>query len=174
MISQTSEYALRAVVHLAQIGHGPAVASDIATATRVPLGYLHKILRMLAKDGILLAQRGSGGGFALAKLPSAISVLDVLRATDTVVGRIERCPLGIPGHTSLCSLHHMLDEAIAETAARFAATSIADLIVPRADIAPLCDRHEAGRLADLTSSAKPASNGASNGRHSPSTGQDLV
>lgn len=139
MISQTSEYALRAVVHLAQIGGGPAVAQDIAEATRVPVGYLHKILRMLSKHGILASQRGAGGGFSLAKVPTAISVLDVLRATDTMIDRIDKCPLGIPGHTTLCAVHHMLDQAIAETARRFSGTSIDDLIQPGPRVTPLCE-----------------------------------
>ena len=139
MISQSSEYALRAVVYLAQNGDGPAVASDIAAATKVPLGYLHKILRILVRHRILVAQRGAGGGFALAKVPSAISVLDILRATDTLIDRIEQCPLGIPGHTTLCALHHMLDEAVAETARRFSGTSVADLIQPSGRVTPLCE-----------------------------------
>lgn len=83
---------------------------------------------MLAKAGILTAQRGSGGGFSLAKLPSAISVLDVLRATDSIISRIEECPLGITGHKSLCSLHRLLDQQIALAEQTFGATSIADLL----------------------------------------------
>jgi Rrf2 family protein len=146
MISQTSEYALRAVVHLAQAGGGPEIAQDIATVTRVPGGYLHKILRMLSKDGILVAQRGVGGGFALAKVPTAISVLDVLRATDTTMERIERCPLGIKGHTSLCSLHRMLDEAIADAEKRFAGTSIQDLLNDSGHSRPLCDANGAASV----------------------------
>jgi len=154
MISQSSEYALRAVVYLAQNGGGPAVASEIAASTKVPLGYLHKILRMLVRNRILVAQRGSGGGFALAKVPTAISVLDVLRATDTMIDRIEQCPLGIPGHTTLCALHHMLDEAVAETARRFSGTSVADLIQPSDRVTPLC---EAKKTVALSSSARSRS-----------------
>ncbi len=139
MISQTSEYALRAVVHLAQRGGKPAVAQDISEATKVPVGYLHKILRQLARSGILVAQRGVGGGFTLARVPTAISILDILRATDNVVPRIERCPLGIKGHTTLCALHQMLDEQIAQTERVFAGTSIASLIESRDKVRPLCE-----------------------------------
>ena len=139
MISQTSEYALRAVVHLAQRGGTPAVAQDISEATKVPVGYLHKILRQLARSGILVAQRGVGGGFMLARVPTAISVLDILRATDNVVPRIQRCPLGIKGHTQLCALHRMLDEQIAQAERTFSGTSIASLIESSDKIRPLCD-----------------------------------
>jgi len=105
----------------------------------VPVGYLQKILRMLSRHGILTAQRGSGGGFALAKVPSAISILDVLRASDTFIERIERCPLGIKGHTRLCSLHRMLDAEMARAEQTFASTSLEDLLDGEGGIRPLCD-----------------------------------
>lgn len=140
MITQTSEYALRAVVYLAsRKSTSPASAQEISECVRVQVGYLQKVLRMLAKHGILTAQRGSGGGFALAKVASAISVLDVLRATDTQIPRIERCPLGIQGHTSLCPLHRLLDQEMARSERTFASTSIADLLESGGGIRPLCD-----------------------------------
>lgn len=145
MISQTSEYALRAVVYLAtRAAAGPAAAQEISDATRVPVGYLQKILRSLSRHAILTAQRGSGGGFMLAKVPSAISVLDVLKASDTDLPRIERCPLGIRGHTSLCSLHRLLDNEMAHAERTFASTTIADLLDGAGGVRPLCDK--SGRL----------------------------
>jgi Rrf2 family protein len=139
MITQTSEYALRAAVFLAaRSDTRPASSAEIAEAVRVPVGYLQKILRMLARDGILRVQRGSGGGFALAKVPTAISVLDVLRASDTQSQRIEQCPLGIEGHTQLCALHRLLDSEIARSERVFAATSLADIVADSAASRPLC------------------------------------
>lgn len=143
MISQTSEYALRASVYLAgRPSDQPASAQEIAGATQVPVGYLQKVLRMMARRGILTAHRGTGGGFALAKASSAISVLDVLRAADDPVQRIEKCPLGIEGHTSLCPLHGMLDEQMARTEQIFATTSLADLLQSKGDVRPFCDPDE--------------------------------
>jgi DNA-binding IscR family transcriptional regulator len=101
---------------------------------------------MLARANILTAQRGSGGGFALAKVPTAIRVLDVLNATDSGVSRIERCPLGIVGHTRLCALHQMLDEQVARAEQVFAMTSIASLLAGVDDIRPLCQVPGAGPL----------------------------
>lgn len=82
MVSQTAEYALHAVLFLASAGGGPAVAQDIAEATGVPKGYLHKILRRLGRAGILGSQRGVGGGYVLLKPASQISVLQIIRATN--------------------------------------------------------------------------------------------
>jgi|TARA_R110000782_G_scaffold13976_25_gene41121 Rrf2 family protein len=145
MISQTSEYALRAALCLAaRTETTPASAHEIAEAVRVPVGYLQKVLRMLARSGILTAQRGTNGGFSLAKVPTAISVLDILNASDTEIQRITRCPLGIKGHTSLCSLHRLLDTEMARAERTFASTTLADLLDGEGGIRPLCDA--AGRL----------------------------
>lgn len=145
MISQTSEYALRAAVFLAaRPSDSPATATEIADAVRVPVGYLQKILRMLARHDILTAQRGSGGGFALAKVPSAVSVLDILKASEAQIQRIERCPLGIKGHTRLCPLHRLLDAEMARAEQTFASTTLHDLLNSSGGVRPLCDR--TGRL----------------------------
>ncbi|MCA9293183.1 MAG: Rrf2 family transcriptional regulator [Phycisphaerales bacterium] len=148
MITNTAEYALRAVVYLAKHPQQAAAAQTIGHATHVPVGYLQKILRQLARAGIVSAQRGVGGGFALAKVPTAISVHSVLRATDSAVDRIERCPLGIPGHAELCSLHRLLDQQAASAEQAFASTSIADLVADQAGASALCET--APRLAKLT------------------------
>ncbi len=140
MISQTSEYALRAALFLAaRKDDSPASALEISEAVRVPVGYLQKILRMLARHEILVAQRGTNGGFSLVKVPTAISVLDVLNASDTKIQRITRCPLGIKGHTSLCTLHRLLDDEMARTEQTFAATTLADLLDGEGGVRPLCD-----------------------------------
>lgn len=144
MISQTSEYALRAVVYIASIGGGPAVAQQIAEATRVPQGYLSKILRQLARAGILAAQRGIGGGFMLARQPENISITDILRAVDSGMERIRKCPLGIESHKNLCELHHTLDQVIATVEAAFSEVTIARILSSRRKSKPICDARYAG------------------------------
>ncbi len=141
LITHTCEYALRAVVYLAAKGdHSPTPAQEISDAVRVPLGYLQKVLRLLARHGLLTVHRGPKGGFTLAKVATAISVRDVLYAMEThVQRRIERCPLGIEGHTKLCALHQMLDKEMERTERTFATTSIGDLIDGAGGIRALCD-----------------------------------
>jgi Rrf2 family protein len=80
-LSQSTEYALRALAHLATLPEEGAMrASDLASATLVPAHYLSKVLRRLASAGILEARKGPGGGFALARAPSRIRISDVLDA----------------------------------------------------------------------------------------------
>ena len=66
MISQTAEYALRAMVFLA-MRESAATNEQIAQVTKVPPGYLSKILQQLGKAKLVSSQRGLGGGFVLFK-----------------------------------------------------------------------------------------------------------
>lgn len=82
-LSQSSEYALRVVAFLAVVyGEKKLSAPQIAAEIDVPVPYLSKILRKLVVAGILDGVRGKGGGFSLARTPSAICFLEVLQAID--------------------------------------------------------------------------------------------
>lgn len=132
MISQTAEYALRALVHMATVLHNSDQPSQtigqIAAGTQVPAGYLAKVLQNLTRAGLLASQRGIGGGFRLVKAPGETSVYEVIQAVDPIA-RIRHCPLGLAWHsTQLCPLHKGLDDAMALMEAQFRATTIEALI----------------------------------------------
>jgi Rrf2 family protein len=131
LISQTAEYALRAVVHLAnstqQEGRISETLPEIADATRVPSGYLSKVLQQLARAEIVNSQRGIGGGFKLSRPADQITIYDVVNAVDEVP-RIRTCPLGIAEHVRLCPLHRKLDAAMAHVEQAFQNTTIAELV----------------------------------------------
>lgn len=73
MISQTAEYALRAIVYLAMNPDSAFTTQQISATTKVPAAYLSKVLQSLAKAGLVKSQRGLGGGFVLTKSPENIS-----------------------------------------------------------------------------------------------------
>jgi len=138
MISQTAEYALRTIVWLAGQDGVPQTTKQIAAATRVPSGYLAKILQNLGRAGLVKSQRGIHGGFTLAQNPHAMSPLDVLNSIDPL-RRIEQCPLGIVGHdTELCPLHRRLDDAIAHIESVLASTKISELVAKTHMAKSLC------------------------------------
>lgn len=137
MFSSTTEYALRAAVFLASQG-GESVNSDrISEATKVPPGYISKVMRDLVIARLVESQRGPNGGFTLARDPSAISVLDVVNAV-TPIRRIESCPLGNPTHLNLCPLHRRLDDAIASIELAFRQTTLAEVSQPKAGKGQQC------------------------------------
>jgi len=130
VISQTAEYALRAAVDLSY-HHGERRATpEISQATKVPGNYLAKVLKSLARAGILDAHRGVRGGYTLARSPDRITLLEILNAVDPVQ-RIDACPLGHPAHRhDLCPLHRRLDDAMREVEHAFAQTTLAEVTAP--------------------------------------------
>lgn len=138
MISQTAEYALRAVICLAEAGEAPRTTRELAEITRVPSGYLAKVLQLLAKAGIIRSQRGLGGGFTLDTAPDTLTVYDVLQAVDPI-RRIRTCPLKIESHQRcLCPLHQKLDDALAAMEQSFRCASIAAMLQEDPHRKPLC------------------------------------
>jgi Rrf2 family protein len=139
MFSQTVEYALRAVVHLASEGPAARTTEEIAKATRVPQAYLAKVLQSLVQAGVVRSQRGIGGGIALAKSPDELTILEVVNAVDPL-RRIQSCPLGLAAHgVHLCPLHKRLDNALAHVEAAFRATTLREVIDDPSESVPLCD-----------------------------------
>lgn len=136
MLSQTAEYALRAIVTLAPAKSSAKTTSDIARESQVPLDYLSKVMNSLARAGIVNARRGRHGGFTLAIPASTMTVLDVVNAVDPI-RRIRSCPLRLQAHaTRMCPLHRKLDYALALVEKAFASTTIASLCE---ESGPLCE-----------------------------------
>jgi Rrf2 family nitric oxide-sensitive transcriptional repressor len=127
MISQTMEYALRAMTHLASLGDAVGTSEKLAEATQTPHDYLSKVMRDLVRSGLVTSTRGRQGGFALARPASKISVLDIVNAVEPL-RRITSCPLGNPSHTQLCPLHRCLDDAMAQIEHAFASNTLSDLV----------------------------------------------
>lgn len=139
MITQTAEYALRVVVFIAALRGAPATIRQIAAATRVPEGYLAKILRNLSRARLVRSQRGLHGGSVLARDPAGLSVYDVVEAVAPLP-RIRECPLGLEAHgTTLCPLHRRLDQATALVEQAFRDSTIADLLAESTTSIALAD-----------------------------------
>ncbi|CAN5510556.1 RrF2 family transcriptional regulator [soil metagenome] len=135
MISQTAEYALRAMVFLA-MQKAAATGQAIAETTKVPPGYLSKIMQQLVKRKLVNSQRGIGGGFVLAHQPSEISILDVVNAVDPI-NKIVTCPLDIQSHgLNLCPLHKRLSSAVAQVEQAFEQSKLSELV--EESQSPLC------------------------------------
>lgn len=138
MISQTAEYALRAIVYLADQRGSPRTTAQIAEATQVPPGYLAKVMQSLSRTKLVHSQRGLNGGFTLTRDPATLPMLEIISAVDPI-RRFRECPLGLPTHTAdLCPLHHHLEEAARMLETKFGETSVADLLNVPGEKKPLC------------------------------------
>jgi Rrf2 family nitric oxide-sensitive transcriptional repressor len=127
MMSQTVEYALRAMRYLASLDGAPVNCQTIAAQTRVPPGYLSKVMRDLVVAQLVTSFRGPNGGFVLARPPEQITMLDVVNAVDPIV-RIQACPVGDPRHVRLCALHQRLDDALAAIERTFREATLAEML----------------------------------------------
>lgn len=139
MISQTVEYALRAMVTLAYRAGDAMTVHEIAEVTRVPAPYLSKLMQGMVRSGLLKSRRGLGGGFTLSRPPDAITMWDILQAVDPLK-RIHSCPLEIEGHQELCPLHRRVDAALGGVESAFRGTTLAEVIAESGSDSPLCTR----------------------------------
>jgi Rrf2 family transcriptional regulator, cysteine metabolism repressor len=82
-LSKRTEYGLRAVVRLAQLGPRNYVQSrDLAKQEDLPNKFLEAVLLALRRGGFLDSKVGSGGGYRLARQPKSISIGDLVRRLE--------------------------------------------------------------------------------------------
>jgi len=139
MISQTSEYALRAVICLAQHPDKLHTATKIAKLTKVPDPYLSKVLLILAKHEVVISKKGLHGGYGLAHSPEKITLWAIINAVDPIK-HIKSCPLKLESHgTHLCRLHKRVNDSINMIEELFKTSTIAMILDQPTQSIPLCD-----------------------------------
>lgn len=131
VLSQTSQYALRAMTRLAALPAGAAArARDLSTQTAVPPHYLSKILRRLVEAKLLESEKGHHGGFRLAIAAQRIAIADILQAVDEQL-ELEECAFGYPrcDPRRPCPLHPVYAELKKAVRVWAEHTTLADAIV---------------------------------------------
>ncbi len=82
-VSQRLDYTLRMLVALARFPAGVTTASgDLAVRLGLPRRFGEQQMTALSKTGLVDSRRGTGGGVALTRPASEITVLDVVRAVQ--------------------------------------------------------------------------------------------
>jgi Rrf2 family protein len=129
-ISRSSEYAIRALTHLAQReDHGYCLAREMAEVLTIPAPFLGKCLQPLVARGVLLSQRGRNGGFKLARPASEIPLYDIVDSQEHL-GRARQCFLGQAecSDERACPMHDFWKHASNDFMSRLANTTLADLL----------------------------------------------
>lgn len=128
-LTRESAYALRGLAVLARESAGEIVAlADVARGEGLPRTFAAKTFQKLARHGILVAHRGPGRGYELARAAAAISVREVLEAIEGAdlfrrcVFLNSRCSDEHP-----CPLHDHLKPALGEFKTAVERLSLADL-----------------------------------------------
>jgi Rrf2 family protein len=134
-ITTWTEYSLIISLHLAKrsaAGGGPVAAREIAEQERLPGDYVEQILLRLRRAGLVESVRGAKGGYYIAKDPVAITMRDIMTASEhqTFEMNCESHPVDVercnPG--SACSIRpvwHALQLRVDEL---LASISLADLM----------------------------------------------
>ena len=82
-ITTWAEYGLICALHLARrVGAGPVTGREIAAKERLPADYVEQILLRLRRAGIVTSTRGAHGGYTLSRDAIAISVREVIQASE--------------------------------------------------------------------------------------------
>jgi Rrf2 family protein len=122
-IRRDTDYAARIVLHLSMLGDGAQItAEEVARKRLLPRAFVRRIIRCLGSVGILRTIRGAGGGIALSRPPSQISLLDIISAMEgdlalnPCVGDPLACPL-----TSSCPVRNSWAAVTEQTAASLGA-----------------------------------------------------
>ena len=104
-ISRLTDYGTVVLAQLAHDGAGLASANEVAAATGIALPTVSKLLKSLAKAGLVTSTRGSHGGYQLSRDPHKISAADVIDALEGPVS-ITECSAGdkICDLESVCSV----------------------------------------------------------------------
>ena len=146
MLSQKTRYTIRAFQHLADHwGKGQVQLADIADAQNIPPNFLTVILSEMAREGLLISQRGRDGGYQLALSPIDISYGDLVRLTRGSLALVpcaarnahEHCKNCLP--ESECRQRSLMLRVRDDTASILDRITLADPI----DLAPLFDKEEA-------------------------------
>lgn len=131
MLSGTAEYALRAVLYIAQHAEAarPVRRDEIADALNVPRNYLSKILHVLARQGVLASTRGPQGGFQLARSPDRTPLYRVVESFDPLEPR-RSCILGRQqcSDQNPCPAHERWKGISDQVSTFFRKTTIGDLL----------------------------------------------
>lgn len=82
-LTHLADYAVVMMTAAARRGDGARLsATELAEETGVPLPTAQKLMQQLSRHGLLIGQRGAGGGYALAKPVMEISLADIVEAVE--------------------------------------------------------------------------------------------
>ena len=135
MLSKKAKYGLHALEMLAQEhGKGPTLISDIAASEHIPHKFLELILLELKRKGLLQSKKGKGGGYALSRPPSRITVGEIIRALDGPIALLpcvsqsayQRCDECVDELS--CGIRHVMKDVREATATILDGTTLEDLV----------------------------------------------
>jgi len=103
-LTKKTDYALIALSYLAKRVEGVMSARELASVSRVPLPILTNVVKALAHAGIGVSERGSAGGYSLAKPADSINLHELITAIEGPVHFVQCVSAGADDHRTPCEL----------------------------------------------------------------------
>lgn len=128
IIRRHTDYAVRALLHLADSGGRALTGRQLADYSDIPISFAYKVLKMLGRADIVVSRRGRPGGFRLSRCPEDVSLQDVVEAVQGPVS-VSQCVLdpSVCGRSETCPVSATWFELQHDMVRFLKATSIADL-----------------------------------------------
>ncbi|MDJ0944290.1 MAG: SUF system Fe-S cluster assembly regulator [Kiloniellales bacterium] len=102
-LNRLTDYAVVVMAQMALRDKATMTASEIARDTGVPLPTVAKVLNALARDGLIVSQRGAAGGYGLSRPAAEIGVADIIQAIEGPIA-LTAC---VDGSTNHCDVEDL-------------------------------------------------------------------
>ena len=133
-VSRKIDYALRAVIHLAneEVSDRACSVTEIAARERIPRQFLEKIVQELIHKGLVRSHRGPHGGYVLARAAEEVTFRHVIEAVEGPIS-LNACVGDHPDCFMIgtCGMERVWREGQRRVLDLFEKTTIADVRRPR-------------------------------------------
>jgi Rrf2 family iron-sulfur cluster assembly transcriptional regulator len=135
IIRRNTDYAIRALVHLAKHhGNGPVSAAVIADEQSFSYQLACKLMQKLTKAGLVESAMGARGGYVLTRPPSGIDLQEVIEVIQGPLS-VSKCLLGRDSccKASACPIRDKLGELQVQMASFLGGTTLGDLVEEKSE-----------------------------------------
>jgi len=130
-LSKTTDYGIVLMAQLAgdEPRARPQNARELAESSDLPFPMVGKILKALAREGLLVSQRGAKGGYSLAKAPEELTVSEMIRVLEGPVALTD-CAIGpaLCAHETMCAVREPWQVISRVVEGALADVTLADLV----------------------------------------------
>lgn len=143
-ITKQTDYGIVLLTHLAAAPERHVNAPELAGETHLPLPMVSKILKLLAREGLLDSHRGVKGGYSLSRVPEEISMAEVVSALEGPIA-ITECIDDQTGcsHAPVCPVRgrwHRINAALRDALAGISLAEMAEMPRPEPKLVTLGGR----------------------------------
>jgi FeS assembly SUF system regulator len=137
-ITKQTDYGIVLLTHLATDPERQYNAPDLAAEAHLPLPMVSKILKLLAREGLLASHRGVKGGYSLARQPEAISMAEIIAALEGPIALTECISVeGDCSHEPLCPVRSNWRRINQAVRTALAGITLAEMAHPRQKLVSL-------------------------------------